>query len=134
MRARISHALVLVWAPQRVGLGAVAPQSNWGAARCRFHHCLRGLPRDGATRGSIPADLHRASPIRGEATQDHASWGLCLVEEAKAIGLLPCVLPLRLQSGVAWGVVLHQEPSGGVIPAIHRKNAGEAGELVVGAL
>ena len=35
---------------------------------------------------------------------------------------------------MAWGVVLHQELSGGTIPAVHRKKAGEAGELVVGAL
>ena len=31
-------------------------------------------------------------------------------------------------------MVLHQEPSGGAIPAIHRKKAEEAGELVVGSL
>ena len=31
-------------------------------------------------------------------------------------------------------MVLYQEPDEGVIPAIHRKEAGEVGELVVGAL
>ena len=79
-------------------------------------------------------DLHRASLVRGEAIWDHAGWGLCAAEEVEAAGLLPLVLPLQLQLGVAWGVVLYQEPSGGVVPAIHRKEAGEAGELVMGAL
>ena len=30
-------------------------------------------------------------------------------------------------------MVLHQEPSGGVIPVVHRKKAGEEGKLVVGS-
>ena len=35
---------------------------------------------------------------------------------------------------MAWGVVLHQEPSGGAILVVHRKKAGEAEELVVWSL
>ena len=44
-------------------------------------------------------DVHRASPVEGEATQDHTGWGLCLVEEAEAIGFLPHVLPLNSNRG-----------------------------------
>ena len=79
-------------------------------------------------------DLHRTSIVGGEATQDRTGWGLHVAEEAEVIRLLPRVLPLRLQSSVAWGVVLHQEPRGGVVLTIHRKKAKEAGELVVGGL
>ena len=46
---------------------------------------------------------------------------------------LPRVLPLRLQSGVAWEVVLHQEPGGGAIPDVHRRETGEEGKLVMGS-
>ena len=115
-----------------MGFGAAAPQSDWGATSRWLHDRLRGLPWDGAARGLLLVDLHRASLVGGEATQDRAGWGLRLAEEVKAIRLLPRVLPLRLQPGVAQGVVLHQEPSGGAIRAIHRKKAREAGELVVG--
>ena len=33
---------------------------------------------------------------------------------------------------MAWGVVLHPESSGGAIPGVHRWEAGEAGQLVMG--
>ena len=46
--------------------------------------------------------------------------------------LLPHVRPQQLQSGVAWGVVLHQESGGGAIPDVHRQEAGEKRKLVVG--
>ena len=79
-------------------------------------------------------DLHRASLVRGEATQDHVDGGFRPTEEAEFVELLAHILPLRLQLGVAWGVVLHQEPSKGAIPTVHRKKAREAGELVMGSL
>ena len=77
-----------------MGLGAAAPQSDWGATHCRIHHHVQGLPRDGAAHGPLPADLQWASLVRGEAAQNRAGWGICLAEEAKVIGPLPYVLPL----------------------------------------
>ena len=79
-------------------------------------------------------DFQCASLIQGEAAQYRADRGVRLVEEAEAVRPLPYVLPLRLQSRVTWGVVVHQEPSGGAVPTVHQKKAGEAGELVIGAL
>ena len=51
--------------------------------------------------------LHRTSLVGGEAAEERASGEFCPVEEVEAIGLLPRIYPLRLQSGVVWGVVLH---------------------------
>ena len=56
-------------------------------------------------------DLHWASLVGGEATQDRAGWGLHAAEEAEDAGLLPHVLPLRIQSGVAWGVFYIRNPA-----------------------
>ena len=72
--------------------------------------------------------------VGGEASQDRASWWLHPTKEAKFVGLLPRVHPLRLQSGVAQRVVLHKEPDGGVVPDVHQKETEEAGELVMGPL
>jgi len=60
---------------------------------------LQGLFRDGAVRGFFPVDLHRASLVRGEAGREHAGWWLCPVEEAKFVGLLPCIHPYDSNRG-----------------------------------
>ena len=77
-----------------MGPRVVAPQFEWGVARRQIHHRVRGLPRDGATRRLLPADLHRVSLVGGEASQDHAGWWLRPAKEAKFVGLLPHVHPL----------------------------------------
>ena len=71
-------------------------------------------------------DVLWASFVGGEAAHDRTDGGLRAVEETERVGRLPRIHPLRLQSGVAWGVVLHQELDGDTIPAVHRKEAGEA--------
>ena len=72
--------------------------------------------------------------LEGKQPRTAPVGGFVLQKKPRPLGSYPTYSPLRLQSGVAWGVILHQEPSGGAVPAIHRKKAGEAGELVVGAL
>ena len=63
---------------------------------------------------------------KGKLARTARGWWLCPIEEAKFIGILPRVHPLRLQSGVARGVVLHKESGGGVVLVVHRKETGEA--------
>ena len=90
-----------------MGPGAAAPQSNWGAARRRLRHRVRGLPRDGTTRGFLPVDVLQASFVGGEAAHDRAGGGLRAIEETERVGFVPHVHPLRFQSGVAREMVLH---------------------------
>ena len=55
-------------------------------------------------------DPPEAAPVGGFALQKKTERG----------GLVSRVYPLRLQPGVTRGVVLYQEPGGGVVPGVHR--------------
>ena len=75
------------------GAWSCSTSTRLGTAHRRLHHYLRGLPRDGAARGPLSADFQQASPVRGEAAQNHSGWGVCPAEEAEDISPLPRVLP-----------------------------------------
>ena len=58
--------------------------------------------------------------------------GFALQRKPSVGGSYPAYLPYDSNRGVAWGVVLHQESGGGAVPGVHRREAREAGQLVVG--